>query len=165
MLSYIQNNIELQIFIYSMVPIIELRGTIPYFVLLSELHWFKIFIIAVFSNVTIGIIVRYLISPIMIFLNKFHLFSLIIRPILRRTNKKLYKIEKYKMYGLILFIGIPLPITGVWTGSLASYLLSMSFPKSIISIIFGSLLSGIIITFITLTSIELASSFIPAILK
>ena len=148
-----------------MLPIIELRGTIPYFILFSELNWFKIFFIAVLSNITIGIIVRYLISPIIMFLDSLNIFSFLIKPILNRTNNNLHKIEKYKIFGLILFIGIPLPITGVWTGSLASYLLSMSLSKSIVGIIIGALLSGIIVTMITFTSIELASSFIPAFLK
>ena len=70
MFNFFQNNIELQIFIYSMLPIIELRWTIPYFILYSDLNWFKIFLIAVSSNISIGIFVRYLVSPLILILDK-----------------------------------------------------------------------------------------------
>ena len=148
-----------------MLPITELRGTIPYFILNSNTHWFTVFFLAVSSNITIGLLIRYLIAPIFFYLKTFNFFSYLINPILKRTESKLYKIEQYKLYGLILFIGIPLPITGVWTGALASYILSMSKYKSFIGIIFGSLLSGIIVTAISLLSLEIATSLIPNYLK
>jgi uncharacterized membrane protein len=59
-------------------------------------------------------------------------------------------IEKYERVGLVLFVAIPLPITGAWTGSIAAVLLGMSFKKAILSIFLGVLIAGVIVTCLTL---------------
>ncbi|MBI44804.1 MAG: hypothetical protein CMG66_01410 [Candidatus Marinimicrobia bacterium] len=153
MLDTILNiNIEsLKIFLYSMFPITELRLSIPYFILIEEIYWEKVFLFSVLGNIFIGISVRYIISPLMFFLRKNKYFSKPIDYIINRTYSSSNKINKYKSIGLILFIGIPLPFTGVWTGSLAAYLLSISRTRSVIGIILGVLISGIIVTLISLT--------------
>ena len=78
----------------------------------------------------------------------------IINYILNRTKTKSKIINNYKMVGLILFIGIPLPLTGVWTGALASYLFSISKKRSMIGIIVGVLMSSIIVLSLTLIGRE-----------
>ena len=161
LLSFIENSTELKIFFVSILPIVELRGSIPYFIITSDIHWFLIFLIAVISSICIGIAVRLIIGPVILYLDSHRLFSFIIRPILKRTESKLETINKYKLFGLVLFIAIPLPVTGVWTGALASCMLSMSRSKALLGIVLGSVLSGIIVTVITLTSIELATMLIP----
>tara|TARA_A100000164_G_scaffold29969_1_gene23204 strand:+ start:373 stop:570 length:198 start_codon:yes stop_codon:yes gene_type:complete len=60
-----------------------------------------------------------------------------------------------KFYGLILFVGIPLPLTGVWTGSLAAYLFGLSKKKSVLAICVGLLISSFIVTSISYFSIKL----------
>ena len=60
-----------------------------------------------------------------------------------------------KFYGLILFVGIPMPLTGVWTGSLAAFLFGLSRKKSIIAITLGVLISSFIVTSISVFSIKL----------
>tara|TARA_Y100001970_G_C14259887_1_gene879351 strand:+ start:201 stop:635 length:435 start_codon:yes stop_codon:yes gene_type:complete len=134
-----------------MFPITELRLSIPYFILIEEIYWEKVFLFSVLGNIFIGISVRYIISPLMFFLRKNKYFSKPIDYIINRTYSSSNKINKYKSIGLILFIGIPLPFTGVWTGSLAAYLLSISRTRSVIGIILGVLISGIIVTLISLT--------------
>ena len=216
MLSLIENNIDFQIFLFSMLPVIELRGTIPYFIITTDIHWLKIVVIALFSNIIIGLLIRYILGPIFLYIEEYsntftkafncskkmfirnkvelkilmklapsflrkmsflgivlsialsfivRLSSLIINPILKRTNTKLEKISRYKIFGLILFIGIPLPITGVWTGSLASFLLSMDRNTALVGIILGSVLSAIIVTTVTFISLDLAAMLIPAFLE
>ena len=59
-------------------------------------------------------------------------------------------IEKYERIGLVLFVAIPLPITGAWTGSIASVLLGMSFKRALLSIFLGVLIAGTIVTCLTL---------------
>ena len=149
-------NIEsLRIFLYSMFPVTELRLSIPYFILIEQLSWKKVFIFSVSGNIFIGIVVRYIISPSMFFLRKNAYFSKPIEYIINRTYSSSDKINKYKSIGLILFIGIPLPFTGVWTGSLAAYLLSISRNRSIAGIILGVLISGVIVTLLSLTGVTI----------
>lgn len=73
-----------------------------------------------------------------------------------RTRKKTQaKIEKYGSLALILFVAIPLPYTGAWTGSLAAWLFGIPFKKSILNIFIGILIAGIIVTVTTLSVLNI----------
>ena len=143
-----------------MFPISELSASIPYFILIEKLPWFKVFIFSVLGNISIGFFVRYIISPIMFFLRKNRYLNKIITYIINRTYTSSVKIKNYKVVGLILFIGIPLPFTGVWTGAFAAYLLSISKRYSILGILIGVIMSGIIVTFLSLTGLALGKIFL-----
>ena len=154
MLDLVINNINnefLKILFISMLPITELRLAIPYFILGEDILWQKVFIIAIIGNIIIGLLVLYVVAPMMFLLKKNPYLSRTINYILNRTKSKSTIINNYKLIGLILFIGIPLPFTGVWTGALASYLFSISRKKSMIGIILGVLISSIIVLTLTLT--------------
>jgi len=142
-----------------MIPITELRGSIPYFILIEEVIWQKVLIISIIGNIIIGLLVLYIIAPIMFLLKRNHYFNRIINYILNRTESKSAIINNYKLMGLILFIGIPLPFTGVWTGALASYLFSISRKRSMIGIIIGVLVSSIIVLTLTLIGQEIGNVF------
>jgi len=148
------DNQFLKIFFVSMLPITELRFSIPYFILIEEILWQKVFIISIIGNIIIGLLVVYVIAPMMFLLKRNYYFYRIINYILNRTKSKSTIINNYKLMGLILFIGIPLPFTGVWTGALASYLFSISPKKSMIGIIIGVLVSSIIVLSLTLVGQE-----------
>ena len=152
MLDLILNidNQFLEILFMSMIPIGELRFSIPYFILKEQVIWQKVFIVSILGNIFIGILVLYIIAPVMFFLKKNRYFYKIINYILNRTRSKSLIINNYKLMGLILFVGIPLPLTGVWTGALASYLFSMSRKRAMLGIVLGVLLSSFIVLFITL---------------
>ena len=145
----------IRITLYSMLPITELRASIPYFILLEEQFWVKVFICSIIGNISIGIIVRYIISPIMLLLRENRYFGIIINYIIDRTYTSSNRINRHKLIGLVLFIGIPLPFTGVWTGSLAAYLLSISKKNSILGIVIGVVVSATIVTAISLTGSNL----------
>ena len=67
----------------------------------------------------------------------------------KRADKNKEKIEKYGFWGLVLFVGIPLPGTGAWTGSLVAALLHMKFRKSMTACILGVLLASVIMCIIS----------------
>ena len=148
------NNEFIEILIISMLPITELRFSIPYFILKEQLLWEKVFFISILGNIFIGLLIRYIIAPIMILMKRNKYLKKIINYILNRTKTKSKIINNYKMVGLILFIGIPLPLTGVWTGALASYLFSISKKRSMIGIIVGVLMSSLIVLSLTLIGRE-----------
>ena len=103
----------------------------------------------------IGLLVLYIIAPLMLFLRKNYYLHRIISYILKRTKSKSRIIDNYKMLGLIFFVGMPLPLTGVWTGALASYLFSIPRKKSMLSIIIGVLISSAIVLSLTFIGMEI----------
>lgn len=136
--------IELIVIIFSMLPIIELRGAIPLGISLglSPIHST---IISILGN---GLIVPFLIillHPIMEYFEKTILFSNTIGWIKRRSMKKSEVIKKYRLLGLFLFVAIPIPTTGAWTASVIATLLKIDMKHSILTILGGVIASGIIV--------------------
>ena len=148
-------NEAFKVFLLSMLPITELRFSIPYGINFYSIPTFQIVLISIVGNIFIGILIVYIIGPTMYYFKKIPIFNSLINYIFNRTLNKSKSIEKRKFYGLLLFVSIPLPMTGVWTGALASYLLNLNRYYSILAISFGVMLSATIVTTLTLFSIDL----------
>ena len=134
---------ELIVFIISLMPILELRGGLIAAALLN-LNWVRSFIICFIGNIIPIPFILWLITPIFDKLKKTKLFSGIVNKLENKAMKKKDKIEKLEYIGLLLFVGIPLPGTGAWTGSLIAALLNMDKKKSLLYAILGVVLAGII---------------------
>jgi uncharacterized membrane protein len=143
---------ELIVFLISMTPVSELRGAIPLALTLYHLPWWKAFLISVIGNILI-------ILPVIIFLEKSS--ELLMRKskvlnsffnwLFERTRKKISKsYDKYRNLALLIFVAIPLPMTGAWTGSVAAYLLGLSKKEALVYIGLGVVGAGIIVTLTTL---------------
>jgi uncharacterized membrane protein len=154
-LDLILINEHLKVFILSMLPITELRGSIPWAIKFYSLTITEIVVLSIVGNILIGILILYALGPIMKILSKNRIFNQLLLYIFKRTKKKGKMIYLLKFYGLILFVGIPMPLTGVWTGSLAAYLFGLSRKKSIVAITIGVLISSFIVTSISIFSIKL----------
>ena len=139
----------------SVIPVIESRGSIPYGIIALELPWQNVALVSVIANFLITLPVIYLLDPITRYLNKFKLFNIFFKWFFARSRKKGAVIDKLKMVGLIIFIGIPLPITGAWTGCIAAHLFGLSKRDTFIGAFIGVLISVIIITALTNAGIEL----------
>ncbi len=148
-------NENVKIFILSMLPITELRFSIPYGILMYDIPIINTVTLSMIGNILIGVLIIYIIGPSMNFLRKFLFIENIITSIFKRTRKKGDIVNRLKFFGLIIFVGIPLPLTGVWTGSLASYLFGLSKSKSVFAIIFGVLISSSIVTSLTIAGINI----------
>ena len=146
----ILENESLKIFILSMLPITELRFSIPYGILFYKLPMESVIFLSIIGNIIIGVIVIYIIGPIMNIFKKIKTFNSVIQYIFTRTKTRGKIIDNMKFYGLVIFVGIPFPLTGVWTGSLAAYLFNLSKKKSILAIILGVLISSAIVTLLTI---------------
>ena len=144
-----------KIFILSMLPVTELRFSIPYGINFYLIPIYQVVLISIIGNITIGFLVVYLIGPIMKQLRKISFFEKIINYIFNRTLSKSKSIEKRNFYGLMIFVSIPFPLTGVWTGALAAYLLNLNRKNTLIAITLGVLISSTIVTTLTLLSIDL----------
>ena len=140
---------ELCVFFCSMLPIIELRGAIPLAFGLG-LPWWQAYLIAVLGNLLpvpfilllINIVIKWMANSKVKFFNKFSNF------LLAKVEKNRERIEKYSFWGLCLFVAIPLPVTGAWTGSLVAAVIGMKPLKAFVSALLGVLLAGAIVTLI-----------------
>ncbi len=123
-------------------PITELRGGIPLGLFLG-LDPLLLSIITIFLNTVIFLPIYFLLEFFYYnFLTKFPIFRKYIEKI-RSKCKKI--VERYGYLGLAIFIGIPLPFTGVYTGTIASWLLGLNWKKTFLSVFFGVLIAYTIV--------------------
>lgn len=137
-------NIELTVMITAVLPIIELRGAIPVGIGLglTPIHAFVLSFIG--SMIPVPFIL-FTIRHVFNYLKKTKTFKKVIHNLTNSSLNKSGKIQKYGAWGLFVFVAIPLPGTGVWSGSLAAALLDMRFKWAFPAIFFGNLVAGLII--------------------
>ena len=136
------------IFIVSMLPIIELRGGLIAASLL-KIEFTKAFIICFIGNILPVPFILLLIEKIFELLKKWSPTKKIVTKLEKKTLSKREQLDKYGYLGLLLFVGIPLPGTGAWTGTLLAVLLHLDKKKSFIAISLGVLLAGIIMSILS----------------
>lgn len=134
---------ELLIFIISLMPILELRGGLIAAALLKA-NPITSFIVALIGNLLPIPFILWGITPLFKKLKKFRQFDKWIEKLEKKALKKKDKIEKAEFFGLLFFVGIPLPGTGAWTGCLIAALLDMNKKKSLLAATLGVLLAGVI---------------------
>ena len=139
---------ELIIFIISMMPILELRGGLIAAALLG-LKGLPSFIICFIGNIIPIPFILWLITPIFNKMKKTKLLSGLVDKLEKKAMSKKEQIEKLQYIGLMLFVGIPLPGTGAWTGCLIAALLDMNKKKALIAAILGVIMAGIIMMFVS----------------
>ncbi len=135
---------ELIVFIVSMIPILELRGSILAAGFL-KMEFLSTFIIAVIGNMIPIPFVLLFIDKIFAWLKKTRLKNMV-EKLEKRALSKSDSIEKYGFWGLLIFVGIPLPGTGAWTGSLIASMLRMKKRTAIVAIFLGVILAGLIMS-------------------
>lgn len=135
------------VFLVSMVPLIELRGAIPYGILYGLPLW-QTYVLAIVGNMLPVPIIYFFARRVLLWgrdkpvIGKFFTFCLEKG---EKAGRKLQaKAGRGLYWALLLFVGIPLPGTGAWTGTLAASLLDMDFKKSVLACMGGVLLAGII---------------------
>lgn len=135
---------EIIIFIISLMPILELRGGLIAAALL-HVNPVTSFIICLIGNIIPIPLILWGITPLFNKLKTFRKVDKWVEKLERRALKKKDKIEKAEFFGLLLFVGIPLPGTGGWTGSLIAALINMDKKKALLAITLGVILAGIIV--------------------
>lgn len=136
-------SLELMVILTAAVPVVELRGAIPAGVALGLSPWHA-FILGVIGSMIPVPFILWFIKPIFDWLGGHSFLKPLIERIKKRTLEKSDKIEKYGFWGLLIFVAIPLPGTGVWSGALAAVLLNLRFRKAFFAIFFGNMIAGLI---------------------
>ena len=133
----------------AMVPVVELRGAIPYGVI-AGLSVPAAFIIAVIGNlVPIPILVVFTRKVFEWLRAKSEWLDSIVRRLEAKADDKKEIVQKYEFWGLVLLVAIPLPGTGAWTGALVAAMMDMRLKRAMPAIILGVIIAGVIVTTVT----------------
>ena len=144
------------ILLCSMLPILELRGGIPLgHYLLGSSQWAAIYAWATVGNFLPVIPILKLLGPGERLLRRFGPFDRLFDWLFLRTEKRAGVIRRYGSLGLILFVAVPAPMTGAWTGAVAAYLMKLPLRYSLPCIVVGILIAGAVVTLASLGLIAL----------
>lgn len=145
------------VFLVSMVPLIELRGAIPYGVMFGLPLW-QTFVIAIIGNMLPVPVIFFFARRVLEWGADKPVIGKIFTFFLEKGHKGGRKLQEKAGRGLyvalLLFVGIPLPGTGAWTGTLAASLLDMDFKKSVAACMGGVLLAGCIMGALSLLGVS-----------
>ena len=145
-------------------PISELRGAIPFAYLRGYPLW---------QAVLLGAGTNLLVSPLVfLFLNFFHghlygtwrLYTRMLDATVARARRKLgANVDKFGMWGILIFVGIPLPVTGAWTGTLGAWVLGLDRRHSMLAVSGGVMMSATIVSLVLLLGSGIGSIFVKIV--
>jgi len=144
----------LLVILTTVVPVSELRGGIPLGIALGVEPW-RVFVLAVTTNVLIFFPTRLMLSWLYksVFTRIPHFNDYLVR--VRRNGEP--KVRKYGLLGLLLFVAVPLPMTGAYTGTVLSWLLAMEWKRSFVAVAIGVVCAGIIVMLATMGVVSIAT--------
>ena len=137
---------ELVVLVISALPIFELRGALPVAINLFHFPWHYALLLAIIGNLVPVPFILLFLNAISRLLSKIGIFKRMLQWLFERTRRRGKIIERYERIGLALFVAIPLPVTGAWTGSLAAVLFGLRFKHAFLSISIGVFIAGVIVT-------------------
>ena len=136
-------------FLMAMIPVVELRGAIPYGVV-AGLDVHEAFILAVIGNLLpIPFLVVFTRKVFEWLRTKSEGLDRFVRKMENKAENKKEIVQKYEFFGLMLLVAIPLPGTGAWTGALVAAMMDMRLKRAMPAIIVGVLIAGVIVTTVT----------------
>ena len=138
----------------AMIPVIELRGSIPIGLALEVPFWENL-LLSILGNMIPVPLVLLLIRWILVGMSHVKGLRVISDWLYKKAEKNKPTIDKYGYIGLCLLVAIPLPGTGAWTGSLVASIFHMDFKKSLLAIFIGVLIAAAIVSFITYGGVAL----------
>ncbi|MBI5554276.1 MAG: small multi-drug export protein [Elusimicrobia bacterium] len=150
---------EMVVLIVSALPISELRGGIP-LALSFGFSYAKAFWLSILGNSAIIIPALFLLDSISKFLMRWKIFNRFFTWFFARTRKHSDSVEKYGAIGLAIFVAIPLPMTGAWSGCVAAYLFGIKFRYALPSVFLGVVVAGIIVLLTCVGFIGIFSKFV-----
>jgi len=143
----------------ALAPIAELRGAIPY-ALYNGMGIIPAFLLSVAVNSLVSPLLLLFISTLHRLLSKWKWYARAFERVVERARRKVHDpVEKYGYWGLAIFVAIPLPMTGAWTGALGAWVLGMNPKKSFLAITAGVIGAGVVVTAVAFFGIKALSFF------
>ncbi len=134
------------VFFMSMVPLVEQRGAIPLGVFGYDLDLLTVFFVSLIGSFVPAPFIYLFFNKILDWMKGISFFDKFTKFLDNKVRKNSKKLEKYEEIGLITFVGVPLPTTGLWTGSAVAAFLGLDFKKSMYCVFIGGVISAAIIT-------------------
>ena len=138
--------VEATVVIISVLPVVELRGALMVAINLFELPWYQALYLTIIGNMLPVPFLLLFFESLAKVISRKETGRKLVNWVLNRTRRHTEVIEKYEPIGLMLFVAIPLPGTGAWTGSMAAFLLGLKFRHALFSIAAGVIIAGAIVT-------------------
>lgn len=139
----------------AMAPISELRGAIPLALAHFGMSWPKAYFLSVAGNIIPIIFILPFLESLQRWLRRFPLADKFITWWFGHVRRRSRLVERYGALGLVLFVAIPLPVTGAWTGSIAAWLFGIRFRFAFPAIVLGVLIAGVLVTLASLGFIKI----------
>ncbi|MDX9893159.1 MAG: small multi-drug export protein [Patescibacteria group bacterium] len=138
--------------IMAMLPIVELRGSIPVALTVYHLDYLQSYLFSVVGNIIPVVFLLWLLGPMSGYLmQRYRFANRFFTWLFDRTRHKFVgKYERWGELALALFVAVPLPVTGAWTGAVAAFIFGIPKQKSLVFITLGAMLAGVIVTLTTL---------------
>ncbi|MFO7609183.1 MAG: small multi-drug export protein [Candidatus Krumholzibacteriia bacterium] len=137
------------VFLIAMLPVFELRGAIPAGYAMGMDSMAAIYLLAVAGNFMPVLPILVLLGPAERSLRRYPRWDRFFTWLFKRTASRSAMIKRYESVGLILFVAIPAPMTGAWTGAVAAYLFKLPLRMAVPCIILGILIAGIVVTLVS----------------
>jgi len=149
--------------VLAFAPISELRGAIP-FLLARGGNPISVYLFSVCINALISPFVFFFLNTLHRLLVHVPVYTRLFNALVERARGKLEeKVEKYEYWGVSIFVAIPLPVTGAWTGTLGAWILGLDPRRTFLHVIFGVCVAGIIVLLVSYFGIEAFSFFTKSI--
>ncbi len=140
----------------AMLPVSELRGAIPIAIGVYGMKPVDAFLLSVIGNTIPVIPLLLFLEPVSNFLRKWNFWNKFFTWLFTRTHKNHSKeFEKYGTLALAIFVAIPLPMTGAWSGCAAAFVFGIKFRNALLAIASGVIVAGIIVTLVTVAGISM----------
>jgi len=140
---------ELIVLLIAMLPVVELRGSVPVGILLFNMPWWQAVLWSVIGNILPIFLVLLLLEKVVAWLGRFRLFRRFFDWLFTRARSKSAAVQKYEFWGLATFVGIPLPGTGAWTGAVVAVVLGLRYWRSLLACFVGVLMAAAVVTFLS----------------
>ena len=139
----------LEIMLLAMLPLTELRGAIPIGIAV-DLNPIAVYIASVIGSTIVSIPLILTFRHILNFFRNIDIFLPLVKKVDSKIESGMKRLKSISILGIILFVGIPLPTTGTWTAAAIASILKMRIKTSLLGVLIGNMMSGIIVSLISL---------------
>ena len=145
----------LPLILLTLIPTLELRASIPFGILRGDMPWWVVVVVCITTNIVLGPLVYLFLDRVLSWSLRFKALDRLYQRTVRKTQHRIQKsVDRYGELGVALFIGVPLPGTGSYSGALGAFLIGLGYRKFIFANVIGVLIAGAIVTAVVLSGME-----------